>query len=182
MAVPTSFTGLSTTPGSNSPVAGDNVFPDLDDFLRIMQAMLASIYANTATNGWVSPYLPLAGGTLTGALAGVTNLTATGNTVLGDATADTLSVGGAVVKNADGDWLFTSISVTAPTNAISATFTGPIKVAPYTVATLPSGAAAASGARAFVTDATVTTFASVVVGGGANGVPVYHDGTDWRIG
>lgn len=49
-----------------------------------------------------------------------------------------------------------------------------------TVATLPP--AGNAGARNFVTDATVTTFASVVVGGGANKVPVYDDGTNWRIG
>lgn len=49
-----------------------------------------------------------------------------------------------------------------------------------TVATLP--AAGNAGAREFVTDATVTTFASIVAGGGANGVPVYDDGTNWRIG
>jgi hypothetical protein len=61
MAVPTLITDLSTTAASNSPVAGDNVFPDLDDFLRIIQAMLASIYANTATNGWVSPYAAKSG-------------------------------------------------------------------------------------------------------------------------
>lgn len=42
--------------------------------------------------------------------------------------------------------------------------------------------ASTAGVRGFVTDATVTTFASVVAGGGANGVPVYFDGTDWRIG
>ena len=182
MAVPTSFTGLSTTPASNSPVAGDNVFPDLDDFLRITQAFVASIYANTATNGWVSPYAALSGATFTGAVTGITDLTTTGNTVLGDATADTLSVGGVVVKNADGDWLFTSLTVTAPSNSLSATFSGPIKTTPVTVATIPGGAAATQGARAFVTDATSTTFASIVAGGGSNAVPVYHDGTNWRIG
>ena len=42
--------------------------------------------------------------------------------------------------------------------------------------------ASAAGVRGFVTDATATTFASVVAGGGANGVPVYFDGTNWRIG
>lgn len=47
----------------------------------------------------------------------------------------------------------------------------------YTVATLPTGAK-----RAIVSDATVTTFASIVAGGGANKVPVYYDGTNWRIG
>lgn len=41
---------------------------------------------------------------------------------------------------------------------------------------------ATAGVRGFVTNANATTFASVVAGGGANGVPVYFDGTDWRIG
>ena len=46
---------------------------------------------------------------------------------------------------------------------------------------LPAGVKV-EGARGFCTDATLTTFASTVVGGGANNVPVYHDGTDWKIG
>lgn len=49
-----------------------------------------------------------------------------------------------------------------------------------TVAALP--AAGTAGRRAFVTDANATTFASIVAGGGSNGVPVYDDGTNWRIG
>ena len=53
---------------------------------------------------------------------------------------------------------------------------------PTTVATLASAATAGSGARAFVNDATATTFASIVAGGGANPVPIYSDGTNWRIG
>ena len=52
----------------------------------------------------------------------------------------------------------------------------------YTVATLPSAATSGVGARAFVSDATATTFASTVAGGGANKVPVYSDGTNWKIG
>jgi len=54
-----------------------------------------------------------------------------------------------------------------------------IKMNVYTVATLPTGS---QGMKAFVSDATATTFASVVAGGGANPIPVYHDGTNWRIG
>lgn len=49
----------------------------------------------------------------------------------------------------------------------------------YTVATLPTGTL---GKRSFVTDATATTFNSVVAGGGANNVPVFYDGTNWKIG
>jgi len=48
-----------------------------------------------------------------------------------------------------------------------------------TVGTLP---AAAFGSRSFVTDANATTFNSVVAGGGSNFVPVFSDGTNWRIG
>lgn len=57
-----------------------------------------------------------------------------------------------------------------------------IKVTATTVAGLPSPTDAGEGAKAHVTDATATTFASVVAGGGANSVPVYCDGTNWRIG
>lgn len=53
---------------------------------------------------------------------------------------------------------------------------------PTTVGALPAAAAGNKGYRAFVTDATATTFASVVAGAGANNVPIYSDGTNWRIG
>lgn len=53
---------------------------------------------------------------------------------------------------------------------------------PVVVAQLPSAASAGAGTRRFVTDATATTFMSVVVGGGSNKVPVVSDGTNWRIG
>lgn len=53
---------------------------------------------------------------------------------------------------------------------------------PVTVSSLPSAATAGDGARAFVTDATATTFGSTVAGSGANKVPVYSDGTNWKIG
>jgi hypothetical protein len=51
---------------------------------------------------------------------------------------------------------------------------------PGTVAAL--GSAANAGVRKFVTDANATTFGSIVAGGGSNAVPVYSDGTNWRIG
>ncbi len=59
------------------------------------------------------------------------------------------------------------------------------KVTTKTVANLPFVAVAGAGARAAVTDATQTLTAgigSVVAGGGANVVPVFCDGTNWRIG
>ena len=52
----------------------------------------------------------------------------------------------------------------------------------YLVADLPSAAESGSGTRAFVSDATGPTFGATVVGGGAVKVPVYSDGTNWKVG
>jgi hypothetical protein len=54
----------------------------------------------------------------------------------------------------------------------------------YSVAgtALPSASTVGVGARAFVSDATATTYASAYTGSGSNKVPVYSDGTVWRIG
>ena len=58
---------------------------------------------------------------------------------------------------------------------------GPIGVS--TVSGLGSASSARQGATALVTDATSTTFHSVVAGGGSNIVPVFNDGAgNWRIG
>lgn len=51
-----------------------------------------------------------------------------------------------------------------------------------TVATLPSASVVGVGARAFVTDSSVTTFRTIVAGGGSTPVPVFSDGTNWRVG
>lgn len=66
MPVPSLVTDLSTTLATNSPAGTDNVFPSLDDYLRSLSGFIASIRDNSG-NGWVTPYLPLAGGTMTGA-------------------------------------------------------------------------------------------------------------------
>jgi len=63
--------------------------------------------------------------------------------------------------------------------------TGAIKRGSYTVATLPSAATAGAGSTAFVTDSNATISAGLgntVASGGSNFVPVYSDGTNWKIG
>lgn len=57
-----------------------------------------------------------------------------------------------------------------------------VKVPPVTVANLPNPVTAGAGALAFVSDATSQTFHAQPVGGGSNFVPVYSDGTIWRVG
>ena len=53
---------------------------------------------------------------------------------------------------------------------------------PATVANLPSAVTSGVGSRAFVTDSSVSTFGSTVAGGGSTKVPVYSDGTNWKVG
>lgn len=65
-------------------------------------------------------------------------------------------------------------------NIIVGNTRGKLQLTPTTVGSL--GSASPAGQRTFVTDATATTFHSIVSGGGANFVPVFSDGTDWRIG
>lgn len=89
-----------------------------------------------------------------------------------------LTVAGNVMPEADNTRNLGSASF----RYVNGFFGGYVKSGSYTVATLPSAATAGAGARAFVTDATATTFASVVAGGGTNKLPVVSDGTNWIIG
>jgi hypothetical protein len=50
----------------------------------------------------------------------------------------------------------------------------------YTVASLPDPAIA--GLRTFVSDSSVTTFNATVAAGGTNTVPVFSNGTNWKVG
>ena len=62
---------------------------------------------------------------------------------------------------------------------------GCILLPAFTVGTLPVAAAIILGARATVSDASVVAagnYGTIVATGGANVVPVYCDGTNWRIG
>ena len=62
------------------------------------------------------------------------------------------------------------------------TTTGIVKTGVYTVTSLPSASTSGAGARAFVTDANTVVFGSALTGGAGNAVPVFSNGTTWRIG
>jgi hypothetical protein len=53
---------------------------------------------------------------------------------------------------------------------------------PVLVADLPSASTVGVGSRAFVTNSSVSTFGTTVAGGGSTKVPVYSDGTNWKVG
>ena len=121
-------------------------------------------------------------------------VTGSDNVAVGYQAGDALTTGSnniIIGNGAEAATATTSNSITFGNNSITTmrvpglTLTFSVKYfnnGTLTVATLPTAATAGAGARAFVTDANATTFASIVAAGGANGVPVYSDGTNWRIG
>jgi hypothetical protein len=118
-----------------------------------------------------------ANNTAVGMQAGDSLTTGSNNTVIGyDADVSAVGVSNEVTI---GNSSVTSFRVPGLTLTFSVKY---FNHGTLTVATLPAAATAGASARAFVTDASATTFASVVAGGGPNKVPVYSDGTDWRIG
>lgn len=57
-----------------------------------------------------------------------------------------------------------------------------VRTVPSTIDSLPLPNVAGAGSRAFVTDANTVSFGSIVGGGASNTIPIYSDGTDWRVG
>ena len=76
----------------------------------------------------------------------------------------------------------TNIAIGSTTGTSITTINGIAKQQTYTVATLPSAVTSGVGARSFVTDALAPGFGATVAGGGAVAVPVYSDGTNWKVG
>ena len=116
------------------------------------------------------------------------------NVALGYAAGDSLTTGSnniVIGHNADGSAVGVSNEITLGNSSITSmrvpglTMTAGLKWinnGTQTVAALVAAGTAGAGARAVVTDANATTFHSIVAGGGANVVPVFSDGTNWRIG
>jgi hypothetical protein len=75
----------------------------------------------------------------------------------------------------------TSVRVTVAQLAALANSGTPAALTPIPTASLPT-AVGNAGLQFLVTDSAVTTFFEVVSGGGASAVPVYSDGTNWRVG
>jgi hypothetical protein len=158
MPVPSLVTDLSTTLASNSPAGSDNVFPDLDNYIRALSGFLASIRDNSG-NGWVSPYLTAANPSYTGTLTGGTGIVNLGS--------------GQFYKSATGD---VGIGTSSPGYKLTVTGASPTIVASDTGANTTRAYVSATNAQVSYGATYSTSAVPIVFGLGlSSGIPT----TEW---
>ena len=176
--------GNSITTGQGNVVVGylalDVCQTGNDNVAVGNQALRDAVSSNNVSIGNGSLLLAAgtaANNTAVGYYAGANVTSGSNNTIIGyNASA---SAGGVSNEITLGNSSITSLRVPGLTLTAGAKW---INNGTQTVAALVAAGTAGAGARAVVTDASATTFHSIVAGGGANVVPVFSDGTNWRIG
>jgi hypothetical protein len=145
----------------------------------------AQINNATAGSGTVSGYLSgvtvANGNTVVGYQAGANNpFSGTYNCLIGWRAGDQITVGsGNIVIGADQE--VDSVSGSDQINIGAKYFHNRWITTPLSLTALNNLPGLTEGMRGFCTDATATTFASTITGGGSNNVPCYYDGA-WKIG
>ena len=174
-------TGLRNVAIGQSALAG-NTTTNFSTAVGYQALTASTAVGNTAIgNGAGQAVTTGTTNTLLGYLAGFsgTNNLTTGsnNTIIGNSAASS----SATVSNEItlGNASVTSFRIPGLTITAGAKW---INVGTSTVAALAAAATAGNGARAFVTDALAPAFGSTVAGGGAVSIPVYSDGTNWKVG
>lgn len=176
------FTAVTGTNG-NVPIWNSNTFA------------ASAIYA-TSTEAVIGGSTTVAGRTLTlfnadqATFAFQTSVGSAGNNMLGIVydPGVLLSDPGFAIQNLDDTGSFVSLGAvwwrdgSITIGGVDKAAAGSIKVQGYAAGSLPTCNGTSVGSRLYVTDATATTFASVVAGGGANVVPVFCNGSNWIIG
>jgi len=111
---------LTLTHGANLALPGSvNITTAANDVATFVQTASGAWRLRTYTYA-AGGYLPLSGGTMTGAVSGITNLTTTGNTILGNAQGDTLNVAaGAIAVGAAGN-----VTIAAPGSGVAQVVNG----------------------------------------------------------
>ena len=168
------FTNLS---GSGSQIV-TNVSPTITGTLTFAgTAGNNASFGTSITTGTIGIGGTTGTGTITVGQSTVTQITniQAGATASGSTKTIALGTGGLAGST-------TSIAIGSTTGTSITTINGITKQQTYTVATLPSAVTSGVGARSFVTDALAPAFGATVVTGGAVAVPVYSDGTNWKVG
>jgi len=172
--IPAEFGSASVIEGSNSGLTRQKIFPQigLRGNMRLFNNQSAIIFESEAFGGAVRLRSNGAAATDRGVQLGrVDNAGAYTGFWEVDADSGTFAPVGDFANDIGSD-----------TKRVGTVYSRNVKMVGVAVGALPAAGTIGAGGRAFVNDATATTFASVVAGGGANSVPVYSDGTNWLIG
>jgi hypothetical protein len=191
----TGATGIGAT-GATGPVAGTNTQIIFND--SSIANGSANLTFNKTTNILtVTGNITAGNANVTGQListvaTGTAPLVVTSTTQVANlsvATSGSATTAGTVTTAAQPNitsvGTLTALAVTGDITSNNVVANNIIRTKPITFSSLPAAATAGTGARSFITDANLaaaTNFAAQVEGGGSNRVPVYSDGTDWRIG
>lgn len=160
---------------------------DADDNLQYNPSD-GTLTATRVDATYVLANLNFANGYLASNLVGSTSNIVNGNsnvsitTANGDITLSAVGTANVLVITGTGANITGTANISGTANVGNLNSTSIVKTGVFATANIPAAATAGAGARAFVTDATVATFGSAYVGGAANAVPVYSDGTGWFIG
>lgn len=165
------FTNNLTTVDLNDSGLGARAVKFPDGTLPAIGQIAAGVTLQVIYNGanWEIQSLQPVNQTVLGNMLVTGTLQVTSATTLTGGVAGAMAATGAV-----------SGSTVAATTTVAAGTT--VATGVVAVGSLPSAATAGAGARYMVNNANATTFASIVAAGGANVVPVFSDGTNWRIG
>lgn len=153
------ITGTLVTASQNNITSVGNLIS-----LNVTGNVLAGNFVGILANGNSNVNIPSANGNITISVTGTSNVivVSTSNT---DITGN-LFISENIISN-------------------NVTSNNLVKTVAVAFASLPTAVIAGAGARAFITDGNIAAtgnFAAQVQGGGSNNVPVYSDGTNWRIG
>jgi len=158
-------------------LSGDSI--DLGTWFRAV-----STGASVGSSG----HFAFGSGNAGGALDTILRRDAAGTLALRDGTnAQTYRLYETFTDSSNGAWL--SLQATGTRYEIGGKANGTGNVRPVmvqhgtvTVANLPSASTAGAGARMVVSDASSPTFGSTVTGGSSTVIPVFSDGTNWKVG
>ena len=168
--------GFSTVTGTSSVVLSTS--PTITGAMTFSGATTSnSVFGSAITTGTIGIGGTAGTGTITvgqSTVSQTTNIQA-GATASGSTKTIALGTSGLAGST-------TNISIGSTTGTSITTINGIKKQQNYTVATLPSASTSGVGARSFVTDALAPSFNVTVVTGGTVAVPVFSDGTNWKVG
>ena len=183
--------GLTSTINGSSVYVGAFAGQLVDSYSNVMVGYSAgtgatgSTYHNCTALGYQAGTALTAGNlnTLIGYNAGSAITTGSNNTIIGGQVPGSTTLANAIIlADGAGNIRYDYGNTVGGQHTFSG---GVIKTITSTVATLPAAATAGAGARSMVTDGSVVAtgnFGTIIAGAGANIVPVFCDGTNWRIG